>query len=513
MGYRFSKITMSHVCLLPAILIIIYELLFSVKVIPVDSPLEFRENVMVLPTSLLVHGENSFVADNQPAYTNVYGVLSHIVVYPLAKIFGSSFFIHRLVSMIFVLACCGIIFKTLRWFDTPRHLSICALSFFLYQMVRANSVSAFPIAQGQFFFLFSLIIPWKLRFSTFSLVASAALSILALLTKPYFVLGLPIIAIYLFIAVSKKRAILFGIFSLIFATFVLWQMSRFFPYYFLNTFWYCITPHPHSISYLFKQIDDYFDETFAMVIIVAFIAIKQLIDVRQRLLATPEKNYFGRICNLFDIRHLSRPFINLPIGLMPFVMAVSVLSLLKLGQHHGRFFGYFAELLTPFLLILVFPYVGNKLKDNRLVLILISLNLFLMLFSLPDWPADNRKAWAEWETIISEHKRVYASPPLAHILYKQGKPVYEIGHSSSLSTCLSSFPELLPAKAKDTIQQYCRDLQTKVESQYFDLIIVRSDEKPFWDTGNTIQEYYVPMQEKVLPMPKKWKLQLWEPRG
>lgn len=513
MGYRFSKISMLHVCLLLAILIILYELLFSVKVIPVNSPLEFRENVMVLPTSLLVRGENPFIADNQPAYTNVYGVLSHIVVYPLARIFGSSFFIHRLVSAFFVLASCGIIFNTLRWLDTPRYLSLCALTYFLYHMVRANSISAFPGAQGQFFFLCSLIIPWKLRFSTSSLVASAALSILGLLTKPYFVLGLPVIAMYLFIAVSKKRAILFGVFSLTGIVFVLWCVNLFFPYYFLNTFWYCITPHPHSISYLFKQFDDYFDETFALVIILAFIAIKRLIDVRQRSLATPEKTYFGRICNLLDIKHLCRPFITLPIGLMPFAMGVSILSLLKLGQHHGRFFGYFAELLTPFLLILVFPYVGNKLKDNRLAVILISLNLFLMLFSLPDWPADSRKAWADWETIISEHKRVYTSPPLTHILYKQGKPVYDIGHSSSLSTSLSSFPELLPAKTKNTIQQYCRDLQAKVASQYFDLIIVRSGEKPFWDTGNAIQEYYVPMEEKVLPMPKKWKLQLWKPRS
>lgn len=516
MNYHFNKISISNICALLAILIITYELLFSFKVILVDSPLEFRENVMVCTTDLLVRGENPYAFDKQPAHTNVYGIMSHILIYPFAKMLGASFLIHRLVSTVFTLLSCALIVLVLVWEKTHKSLIVCGAAFFLYHMVRANSISAFPAAQGQFLFLCSIVVPWRYRFSNGSLILSAIFSILALTTKPYFVLGFPVIAMYLFIAVSKKRAVLFGILSLVLLGFTILVMNYVFPCYFLCTFYSHLCNAPHSISHLFNQIEDYFDESFALLIIPALIAITGLICTTRRLLRTPPKKYLVQIRNLFDLKHPNRPLINLPIGLMPFALVFSAAILLKMGQHHGRAFGYFAELLTPFLIMTACPTVENELKPRRSLLFagLILLNLSLMLFALPDLPDAKRRDWSEWQDIIAQNERVYACDPLAIILQKEGKKAYVTGQSEYFSSGIISLtPEKLRSRAKRVYQKYCDDLEAKVESQYFDLMITRSDQKPFWDKTNAIEKYYAPKEQKILPMPKKWKLQLWKPKS
>lgn len=505
----FTRKTIIGVCTALAVSIICYELLFSLKIILIETPTEYRETVMLTTTGFLVDGDNPYSFDKLPVYTNAYGILSHIVVYPFAKMFGNSFLVHRAASAIFALASCGIIVMVLHWQGLPRYLKICAISLFLYNMIRANSISAYPAAQGQFLLLCSLIIPWRFKFSNTALIFSAILSILALLTKPYFFLGLPVVAVYLFIAISKKRAIAFLFFSSALLLFTILVVNSLLPSYFVNTFYLHLQNTTDSLPHLIRQLKYYFIKMLALNIFLISMIISKLICLKQRFVEKPGKTNIAHFQNLFDIKHLSKPFLNVTVGFFPLVLILTIAVLLKMGQHVGRSFGYFGELLAPSLLIVVLPHMYNSLKTSRGTALLLLLNLLIILFSLPALPKAHRQTWAEWEAIISKHEHVYACAPLAYILQKQGKKVYEAGQAVFFSTAVARSHESFSTKTQNIVRQYCEDLRTKVQSQYFDLIITDAKSMPFW-SKNEIEKFYVAIQQKDLYMPKKVKLQLWK---
>jgi hypothetical protein len=515
MTEQLNKRFVLDICVWLSLIIIAYECFFISKAVLVRNPLEFRENAMIFTTKLLLNGENPYAFSKQPVFTNVYGILYHIIVYPFAKVFGNSFFIHRLISIIFILMSCLLIITTLKWQNISPKLSICAIAFFLYHMVRANAISAYPAAQGQFLFLCSLIIPWRMDFSVFSLFLSLVFSILAFLTKPYFIVGLPIIIIYLFLVVSKRRAVLFGGFSIIFIAFIVLLISSILPSYFINTFYANLQSEKDSINHLLNQIHDYFDETFALVIIWFFFAFKRLYNFVNRAQDLSKEYISHGSFYFFDIKHFQNPLILLPIKFMPFALIIIIMVLFKMGLHIGRFFGYFAELLTPLLIIVVFSYLENSSKSRKSVLLLciILFNIFLTLFALPRLPNTNQKEWAEWETIITHHKHIYACPPLTHILDRCGKTLYDTGSSEYFQEAISGTPQKLAGSLQNLVNQYQKELKEKVESQYFDIIIIRKDQKPFWDINDLVSQYYFVSDEKQLPMPKKWKISIWKPKN
>src|SRR2546430_401639 len=79
------------------------------------------------------------------------------------------------------------------------------------QLGQGLSIVARPDSLGLFLFLASLVVPYRFRFSPSALLFSALLSILGFLTKPYFILGLGLVWLHLFVFESKSKAILFGL--------------------------------------------------------------------------------------------------------------------------------------------------------------------------------------------------------------------------------------------------------------------------------------------------------------
>ncbi len=77
--------------------------------------MEYREANMISTTYALLHGINPFSLDNQPEYTNVYGILYNLLVYPFSALLGYSFQVHRFVSGLFIIGCCLTFFRILRY--------------------------------------------------------------------------------------------------------------------------------------------------------------------------------------------------------------------------------------------------------------------------------------------------------------------------------------------------------------------------------------------------------------
>src|SRR4051812_8085724 len=60
-------------------------------------PNTYREGALMTTTEALVRGKNPYALALQPQYTNVYGIVYPLFVWPWAKLFGISMVVHRIV--------------------------------------------------------------------------------------------------------------------------------------------------------------------------------------------------------------------------------------------------------------------------------------------------------------------------------------------------------------------------------------------------------------------------------
>src|ERR1035438_8745644 len=179
--------------------------------IAAEYPMEYRENAIMFTSSLQSEGHNPYSLELRPVYVNLFGQGYYWVTYPLTRWLGNSYQILRLVSVLFVLASCGLLIWGLRIDRCSWWAALSAGALLLGQLGQGLSVTARPDGLGLFLLMSSLVIPYRCGFSPYSLAASAGLSILAYLTKPYCVLGLPLVAIYLFLFNNKLKGFLFGL--------------------------------------------------------------------------------------------------------------------------------------------------------------------------------------------------------------------------------------------------------------------------------------------------------------
>lgn len=119
---------------------------------------------------------------------------------------------------------------------------------------------------------------------------------------------------------------------------------------------------------------------------------------------------------------------------------------------------------------------------------------------------------------VIHHENIYTCLPLAHILDRHGKTLYETGYSDCFVEAILKPPKKLvgnseKADLQNLVDQYQKNLKEKVELLYFDIIIIRKDQKPFWDTNDVVSKYYFVSEEKILPMPKRWKVSIWKPKN
>ena len=160
-----------------------------------DYPMEFRENAALFTSGLQVEGKNPYSVEYRPVYVGLYGIGYYWVSYPFARWFGNSYQTLRLVSVAFVVASCGMLIWGLRTDRCPWWAALSGGLLLFSQLGQGLSITARPDGFGLCLLLASLVVPYRHRFSPGSLAISAALSILGYLTKPYFVLGLPLVCL------------------------------------------------------------------------------------------------------------------------------------------------------------------------------------------------------------------------------------------------------------------------------------------------------------------------------
>ena len=183
---------------------------YSRVIITTPYPGEYREGAVLLFTDFLIRGVNPLSLANHPLMTNNYGFLYNLVVLPFATVVGNTLAIHRIVSIVFLLASCALIALTLGKAGVAWPFSLASSAIFMAGLLFGVTPLARPDTLGEFFFLLAVLIPWYRKFDSMSLLVSCVASVLAFLAKPYFIFSMAIVSMFLFLFVSKRKGIIYA---------------------------------------------------------------------------------------------------------------------------------------------------------------------------------------------------------------------------------------------------------------------------------------------------------------
>jgi hypothetical protein len=503
---------------------------FHLQVINHHFPLTAPESQPLLNTYLILKGGNPYDLANQPEYTNVYGILYPFIVALIAKLFGINLIVHRGVSSFFIIASCGILFLVTRWMKIPLLLSFIATVIFYSHLILASSFIAKPDSLGLFLFLCSIVIPWRYKYSSLSLIISIGLGILAFMAKPYFVLSIFYLATYIFVFKSKKKGIKYGCLSGFLVLLALFLLNHFFECYFSNIFFIHINILEFTelgFYYAFEQVYTYIKNNLGIIILLfslIYLFIKKLGKPIYRINLVEFKKHISNF--LKNISDLDKPLFEINLDLFTFCLILSLIVFyFKMGKHAGNWLVYIYHLISPFLIIVVFNF-ARKFTERALsfILLILFLNLF---FTYPQEIIKTRgietyKEWKNLSDLVSQHQNILNSPVIASLLIEQGKKVYDSGESEYfiLGAERKIFNiSLIDHKIEKRQEQFLQEISESVKQKKYDLIILTKDHLPvgynrfIYKNLSLINKCYE--YQGTLPAPmltKTTELNIWKPK-
>ena len=495
-----------------AVLLTVKAAQFMVWYIARDYLLEYREFAVIFSTDLLLEGYNPYTIELQPGAMNAYGIVYNLLVLPLAMVWGPTPFVHRIVSCFFIVMTCGCLLWGLRASRISWSMSAVAVTTLFAFLATGLSIVSRPDSLGQFLFLASVVVPFACRYSVTGLAISIALSMVALLTKPYFVLGAPFLALYLFGFESKSKGLWYalGFGSALAATILVthaicetWLTNTI-----LNHLNNDISGQYTSLDHLKQQMRLHAES------ILGFIAA--FIWGYGFFVGSGEKVFQGPARSLLNFKDFSKPLIGTK-GDLPLMMLVlgTIIMTWKLGLHVGNWQLYYHQFMTPFALWFVVGFI-DRLKVNRYWAVLVPLiaNLAVLdVYYVSDDREDRTAEWKALEEVMAPHRDIYGSPGLAELVHRSGKPVYNTGHNEYYA---AGIPNNFTATAEQFAWQsetFWREIDEKAQQKQLDLVI--QDVGAEWpiDRASLKQNYrFLGHIKMPLLFNGEGRLELWIPK-
>ncbi|MEI7998382.1 MAG: hypothetical protein WCH62_02615 [Candidatus Omnitrophota bacterium] len=524
------KLTLPKIFQAAFALILLY---FCIRIILYHSHLiafplanTYREGAMMASTTALINGQNPYSFALQPQYTNEYGFVYPFIVWPLAQIFGTTLVIHRAVTALFILLCCAIAFVVMKRMQIPILLNISAgLMLWASLLFPGTSTPCVdPASTGLFFMLATIFIPWLSRYSYISIVISILCGLTAFYSKPYFLLGIPVIASYIFLFVSKKKGGFYGLSFLLSGILSIVIINAIFPAYFDNCFfaWLSIAPAWSTMERLLSQINSYVGIHKSILTLEAGILIYYIcrwIISKPKISLNFKKIHSWQQLNL-NLKDLKEPLIKIDISLVLYagLWSLAVL-LLMLGKHGGATLWYFFQLLSPFFLIYT-AWLCSRFKWWPL------LCTPFLVYNLLQLTSDEKYEWFNKNAIgchaiydlVSHHNRILNSPVIAPLLIEQNKEVFDNGQSEDFlsggkrSPFMANFFKEDPRVFTSQLL-YLKKLETLVQNKEFDLILIQASYSP--NVPESIKTYYKMVTAFLVYVPqdrRPYMMTVWEPQ-
>lgn len=470
----------------------IYLLYFHYLIISYPYPIEQRDSIQIVTTNLMLSGINPFSYEIQPAGTNTYGILQSILTLPLARIYGSNLFTHKLVVGIFILASVGVFALILVHKKIRPGIVISLITIFYASLLFAPISYTRCDSIGLFFFLLGLYIAYVNDFSRKSLILAYIIGILGVLTKTYYLLLYLFILAYLYLFRSIKRGLeqTIIVVILIIGTFII--VDKILPVYWTNTYFSALNSIPFTPSHFRKQLSLFF-------LVYSGVFITLLICLFRRKKEKKERPDFFNFC----------------------IAASAFAFIVKLGGNAGAGYSYYFELVSPFLL----PYIGELVsqtsaKKRIISHALITLNILALIYFF-HMPFNKNDFSAEWENarkLITSHTNIIAPNALAPLILEENKTLYDSGNTEFFKYGWErkGFYKLFlkqDLQSKQISADYQNKIDNMVANQEFDLIITYS---PLTDDVK-VSKRYENTGTLVLHAPSDgvkltWEMKIWLPK-
>jgi len=473
-----------------ALVLLYRSVWFHGIVVSLPSPQEFREDMCIVVTDAIRGKLLPYTKSTMPLLTNVYGIIYPLVMAPVTAIFGSTYRTHRITTWFFWMCSFLLTFYVLRKRKIPVGMAVIGIIIWYSQVLENQfDILSRPEGLGELFFLLGICIPWIFHFRFASLIASVILSLLGFFTKPYFILGAPIVFLYLLFFVSRKKAVLFGIVFSVFGITAFLVTQYLMEFYFYNTVLFHLKNARYFVSHMMLQTKVFTINNIGLVVLAVYGYANAL---RRRKI-----DYF---------QFLFLCFLLIVLG--------------KLGGHDGNYLAYYTELLVPLLLIASF---GSDVILRREVFchICIIATLAILLLRSSSFLTIDRPAilknWGEWENLLSSYGKIYNTPPFAKYLSDANKEIFDEGHTEYFTKSMTRLQIPLFDDAREAYNTHLHTLDRMIQNKEFDLIIRLKDyvQYDFLYTGYLsyfIEKNYSMREIKPLLMYHNQKLlfEVWE---
>jgi len=473
-------------------------------------PLDNREYVATSGTALLLQGKDPYGMDQQPSFLYAYGFVQSLVAYPFAEIFGPTLQLHRAISCISIILCSLTLFWALRTSGISTALAWTGALLLLNHLAYAWPINAKPDALGLLFFLLSVVIPYWGEFCWWSLLASIFLTIVAFYTKPYYVLGAPFLATYLFIFRTKEVGIKVGVIFLVLLALSVIGVNRVSPLYFSCTFFCNLNlASKASLGHLVETLLRYCPLGLGMFVALAWEAIQNSVNLSLRK--------WLPCWNLFEIR---KPLWTSPNLEWPTFLLISstIVYLGRMGTHLGNGINYIFELVLPFLIWRAFITIGIRLPNRMSLLIFLQLTVVVVavavtprIYSVMRYAGDEARSWNHASELLSNYHDVFSDIVFASIDAQQGKEIYDCGLAEYWKCCIPHNPSRYIKTYEKRCQERVDEITWKIRTKQFDAILLGVDGSPLLPNGLVPQYYYKVETFRLWTTFQQFDIVLWRP--
>ena len=451
------------------------------QIVTYEMPLDAIEGAMPTVTATIAAGENPYSLENQPARASLYPVLYNIVVAPFTLVFGNTLELHRAINGIFILACCLLLSFAIKKSGGSSLDSFAGAMLFYAGLLFHSSPIASPNGIGLFLFLASIVVPWKFEFSSRSLFVALILGILAFYSKQYFLACLGYIGLYLFLAVSKKKAIFFGFSALFLLLASLAGVHYTSPYFIDNTVFSQMYASASigSFQTALEQLSEY-SLIFLPVLVILFILVLRLLfnpgtSIKSEQVA--EAKDVNQ--KLVDLTELDAPLLYRTPDYFWLCFECSlVIIVFALGKNPANHLTYLFQLISPFLLVGIFSRTSRSVNFRWLYQLLTVVTFYSIYTTLTHDFSVDQKNWDRLTELVSESEEIYAPATLVTEILHNGGEIYQTNHTPYFAFAKLKPPYFAKDNSEETVakvwEKYVERIYQKIENQEFDLIILDS---------------------------------------
>jgi hypothetical protein len=470
--------------------------ILHLRMIVSPAPQEMREGATIWLTRLVLEGRNPYVLSELPASSYAYGIVYRLVVLPFARIFGNGYTVHRAVTAVAIAGACALLYRLLRRSGTRLVLAAIGVMLFYASSVYFVAPLARPDGLGVFFCLASITCLFTDDLTPAWFVAGLIFGLLALLTKIYLAFPPFLMSLYVFLFVSPKRGLIYGLTTVAAAVATLFIVTLAYPAYITMS----IVDNINSASYynvdhMKRQTFDWL--TYSLPLTIGLV----LLLLRAVTRASP--------------RHWMRGAPS------PFAFAAAVNATVffcVFAGHAGAHMTYMFHLVTPLLLVSMLPSFDERSWNGALVAIALPIAFAANAHYFPLTFSRFRAAeatFAQLSDAIRAHQYVLGSTEVAGPLALAGRPVFDSGHSQYFGDAATKYrlPGLVPAASIDARwKAFLGEIKSGIIEERFDLII--RNRRPGLIPDGLVAAHYHRVATIDVDLPwgaQRWPLDLWEP--